>query len=384
MNATTKGGPMDQTLDAIADPVRREVLSILKKRTTRVSTEELATHVVAALTGEPLVDVSREERDRVHVALGHSHLPRLADANLVEWSREDSTVTTTDHAALQSGPVQRLIEVDTDDYERLLRAIRSTRRRIALSIIESVDDIERRDLARRVADREDRRPQTERSDVEDVLVTLHHVHLPKLQDAGLVAYEDETVRYVGHPDLEPELLDVASPESSEDGTAVSDEKGGIRSIEGRENIVARGQSLVEQADDELFLMITTDGLIEKGCLRRLEDAVDRGVDVYLGSQSSDVRDLVRQRFPEVVIWEPQLDWLNLPPEREKVGRLVMADREAVLVGTLGEQDHDGYREMAITGAGADNALVVLLRRLLGDRLDHLDAQSEEFLTQLPL
>jgi hypothetical protein len=129
----------------------------------------------------------------------------------------------------------------------------------------------------------------------------------------------------------------------------------------------------------------TDGLLEPRCLELLEDAVDRGVDAYLGPQSQAVRDLVRREIPGVTIWEPQLDWLNLPPNREKLGRLVFADREAITLGTLGDDADTGVvRDTALTGEGEDNGLVVLMREMLGSRLDHLDRQSEEFLSEVPL
>jgi hypothetical protein len=54
-------------------------------------------------------------------------------------------------------------------------------------------------------------------------------------------------------------------------------------------------------------------------------------------------------------------------------------------GTLGERTADGgYRETAITGEDEDDSLVVLLRQVLGSRLDHLDAQGEDFRSQVPL
>lgn len=86
-----------------------------------------------------------------------------------------------------------------------------------------------------------------------------------------------------------------------------------------------------------------------------------------------------------MIWEPQLDWLDFPPEREKIGRLVFTDREAIMIATFGEMTDAGARaETAITGSGENNALVVLMRELLGSRLDHLDAQTEDVRSQLPL
>jgi hypothetical protein len=115
-------------------------------------------------------------------------------------------------------------------------------------------------------------------------------------------------------------------------------------------------------------MVTTDGLLRPGCVRGLRDALDRGVDVSVGSETSAVRDLVREEVHGVTIWKPQLDWFHLPPQREKLGRLLLADREAVVNGTLGERTADGgYRETAITGEDEDDSPVVLLRQVLGSR-----------------
>lgn len=109
------------------------------------------------------------------------------------------------------------------------------------------------------------------------------------------------------------------------------------------------------------------------------------MDIYLGSQTQEVRDLVREEVPEATIWEPQMDWLNLPSEYEKVGRLVMADREAIMLATFGEETGGVHHtEKALTGSGTDGSLVMLIREMLGFRLDHLDAQSETSLNKSPL
>ncbi|WP_324662991.1 DUF7344 domain-containing protein [Haloarcula sediminis] len=377
---TPRRVPVDDVLACITDRHRRAVLSVLQDRTAPISTEELATTTAATLAGKSLVDVTHEERDRVHVRLHHAHLPKLDDAALVEWDVDDGTVAGADHPAFNVESIRRMLDIDADGADAALRAIQPARRRVALSVIESATDIDREALARRVASRERGMQSAPDSDAADVLVSLVHTHLPSLEQAGLVEVDGETVSYVGHPELDADWLDIGPAVTVQPGREMPD----TWAIEGRDDIVSRGQSLFERADEELFLLITTDGLLDEGCVSRLADALDRGVDVYLGTQSAGVRDLVREELPAVVIWEPQLDWMNLPPEREKVGRLVLADREAVLLGTLGEPIAGGYREMALTGEGPDNTLVTLLRQLLGDRLDHLDAQSEDFLEQLPL
>jgi hypothetical protein len=158
----------------------------------------------------------------------------------------------------------------------------------------------------------------------------------------------------------------------------------VWTLKERENIVSYGQSLCEEADEELFMMFTTTGLLESGCFTRITQAIDQGVDVYLGTCDSTVREFVLENTPEVTLWEPQENWLNLPVEDEKVGRLVFADREAILVGTLGKRDDEGvFEEQAIAGEGAENALVVLMRQMLASQLDQFDEQSDDLKSNLP-
>jgi hypothetical protein len=49
---------------------------------------------------------------------------------------------------------------------------------------------------------------SESQTVADVRATLHHNHLPQLDDAGLVDHDpaDGTVAYQGHPDLPTEWI----------------------------------------------------------------------------------------------------------------------------------------------------------------------------------
>lgn len=376
---------IDNVIESIGHRVSRETLQVLSARTGAIPTDELATHVAAAMAEKDIVDVTREERESIYSALVHSDLPGLVEAGLVEWDVDDQSVATTDHPAYRDRRFQEMLTDQAEDWDVLLRAIQSSQRREILSILDENGSMERRALARlAVAQREGTQPDdVPEQMVESVETQFHHVHIPLLQEAGLVVYDGSVARYAGHPELKPEWLELAPGEFLEDG--LSDENPpDVWTIDGRENVITRGQALFDRADEELFLMFTADGLLEDGCVRRLQDATERGVDVYLGSQTKEVRDLVRREVPEATIWEPQLDWLNLPPNREMLGRLVFSDREAVMIATLGDDEDQQCRETAVTGEGEDNSLVVLLRQLLGSRLDHLDAQSEDFLSEIPL
>lgn len=377
-------GSNHRLIDCVADATRRQVLAVLSDRTSPIDTGELATRVTAAVEGEALVDVTREASGSTHVSLVHAHLPKLSEAGLVQWDPDAETVAPGDHPALDDPAFRRLLDVDADDWDDVLRKLRGARRRLALSVLADAGDLSRRTLARRVVARErDVDPDAVPDEaVDDARIDLYHVHLPGLEQVGLVELDGETVRYVGHPALDPEWLD---RDFVSDGAAVrSEQRADVWTITGREAVAARGREIYERADDELFVLVTADGLLDGESLDELRDAVDRGVDVYVGSQDEAVRERVRQRAPGATVWEPALDWFALPDQRETLSRIAFADREAVMLATITESARDGARETAVTGDGPRNAVVVLMRELLGTRLDALDPQDDDVREALPL
>lgn len=262
------------------------------------------------------------------------------------------------------------------------------------AILSLLDDAARplsvSDLADRLATRDT--PVLRSAEYEDeferVVLSLHHDRLPKLAEAGLVEYDrDENV--VDRRDttaVEAEWLDVDLFDELlarfQSGREPDEETLGV--IEGRQNVIEHGRNLADEADEELFCLYVSDDLLEAECVRRAEAAIDRGVDIHLGSQNPKVRDLTRERLPEATLWEPQLDWMNTASTTPTVGRLVLADREKIMLAILDEPDADDTsQETAMIGEGRANPLVVLARELLGPRLDHLDYQSGDFRSELP-
>lgn len=359
----------------LSNPRTRLVVRTLHEQTGRLPVPDLATLVASTEADVGLDAVTDDQRQAVQTSLHHHHLPKLRAESVV--TIDEGAVALTDDPAT-SGTVRQTFALPLGDEltDTVLDVLASDQRQVVVEILEPDGELAVSELVSTVATR------TGRAESE-IRVTLQHTHLPKLADADIVAFDRDArrVRYNGIPvDLG---RDQTGGDEGDDGGNGGTETGEIRTIHGRELIVTRGQDLFDYAEEELFLMVTTDGLLEPTCIEKLHDAVDRGVDVYLGSQTRAVRDLIRRQAPSVTIWEPQLNWLNLPPSGETLGRLVMADREAVLLGTLGEDD-DVPTERALTGEGPANPLVVLMREMLGRRLDHLDGQSEDVLSQLPL
>jgi len=379
----TTASSLDAAFSCLADGDRRRLLRHLSESAPGTVSREDATDVLAAhVHGKPVEAVSEDERDRVATAVHHSHLPALADAGLVELDEHEDTVRLTDHPALRDSGVVDAIQgaAATGAFlDGLFDALAKGRRRTILDVLShQFGPVRVETLARELeADGRDvTESDVETAAVERTMVGLQHVDLPRLSDAGLIEYDtdDQTVAYAGHPDLTvPWTHSVFEPEFRASLTGETD-PGGIGELEGRERVISFGQSLCDRADEELFCMFTDAGLLENGCLTRLRDAAqERDVDVYLGTCDPVIREYVEENAPEVTLWEPSTDWLNLPVADDRVGRLLMADREAVMLGTLlGERTDDVQEEQAIVGESDSNTLVTMVRQLLGPRLDDID------------
>lgn len=243
-------------------------------------------------------------------------------------------------------------------------------------------------LARRLVDRRAAVVPTDEYEtrVERATLELHHDRLPRLADAGLIEYDPEAnVATRRAPALDASVggdgasveavVEHLRPDRAEDDATGT--------LDGRESIIRYGRRLADEAEEELFCMYVDTDLLEAECIGRAAAALDRGVEMYVGSGNASVRDLTRRSLPRATIWEPQLDWLN-PPSYPRVGRLVLVDRRKLMLAVLEAPPPDGTHpdERAVVAEGADHPLVVLVRELMGSRLDHLDRQSADFRGEL--
>ncbi|WP_222913138.1 ArsR family transcriptional regulator [Natrinema sp. SYSU A 869] len=218
---------------------------------------------------------------------------------------------------------------------------------------------------------------------EQMVISLHHNYLPRLDEAGLIKYDrDENIvtseNYLTS-DAEWMDIDVLDDLLSRFRPGHRTDESTVRRLEGCEEVYDYCRELADRADDELFLIYTSDELLDESCLPHAESAIKRGVELYAGMKGREAREFFRDHLPEATIWDPQMDWMYEQSSYPKVSRLIVADRTKVVVG-LWDEDTDGTKtEIAMIGEGTTNPLVVLTRELLGPRLDHLDYQSDELL-----
>lgn len=171
---------------------------------------ELGANLAAAEQEQTRLDITSEEVDAIQADLVHAHLPKLEDVGLVDWDQSANTVTTTDHPALSDPKFQQMVDTNAPGWEAVLDNLASKRRRVILATLKDADTALTRDeLVQRVVAREYDDTADQQETIDEVLADLHHIHLPKLEQADLIFYDTdtETAMYIGHPALDDEWLD---------------------------------------------------------------------------------------------------------------------------------------------------------------------------------
>lgn len=95
-------------------------------------------------------------------------------------------------------------DLEETEREAVYDAISSTRRRRALQLLVATDhSLTLADLATEIArtEQEPGGPLTE-AQVDQIRITLYHLHIPKLADTGIVTYDPDERRVAMH-DSEP-------------------------------------------------------------------------------------------------------------------------------------------------------------------------------------
>lgn len=110
---------LDEVFSLLADRRRRYALYHLRERAgtgdreVSVGLRDLAREVAAFEQGTDPEQVLEDEYERVYLGLQHNHVPRLADAGVVEYDREQSTVAVVE----VDEPLSACLEL-ARDFER--------------------------------------------------------------------------------------------------------------------------------------------------------------------------------------------------------------------------------------------------------------------------
>lgn len=194
--------------DVLASADRRAVLRIVRDRpSAAISKADLAVELAVDRNGAPPASVGDDARRRALVDCHHRALPALIDAGLLE-ERGADRIAMTDHWVYEDESLMAMVDGRTDatsaEVDALFASLADERRRAVLAALENQPRaISIETLAREVAACEAGvvKRDVPREEVDDVVPSLVHVHLPALCEAGLVDHDRETgtVSGEGHP-----------------------------------------------------------------------------------------------------------------------------------------------------------------------------------------
>ena len=93
----------DLIFDVLKNRRRRYTLHYLKRQARPVELSELAEQVAAWENDKTVAELSANERKSVYTSLYQTHLPKLADAGIVEYNRNRGVVELSGNAAQLEG-----------------------------------------------------------------------------------------------------------------------------------------------------------------------------------------------------------------------------------------------------------------------------------------
>lgn len=152
----------------------------------------------------------------------------------------------------------------------------------------------------------------------------------------------------------------------------------VWSLAGNDAIDSRTLDLVAGAESEIALLVVDELLLSEGLFNRLREAGERDIQIVLGGETESIESHLGAAVPNVTTFETGLDWLTGPRDDHDVAisRILLVDRETLLIGSYYPGSDDTGREQAIYATGLENGVVVLLRRLISSGFSLRDDVTE--------
>jgi sugar-specific transcriptional regulator TrmB len=158
-------------------------------------------------------------------------------------------------------------------------------------------------------------------------------------------------------------LDSVEIVDKDDGTPVQQ----VWAISGRDAVENRANQLIEEASNEVVLVIGDASLLTDDLVACLND-MGNGVDLLIGALTEPLETEIQAAVPEATTFISGLEWLhgdNTTEDETAIGRLLLIDRSTILVSSIMP---DSKEEQAVFGEGFGNGLVVIARRLISQGL----------------
>jgi DNA-binding transcriptional ArsR family regulator len=195
-------GQKEEIFEALSSDRRVEIVNEISESGT-MNIQDLVAEISSVENNKPREKLSDTEIERVRIPLIQTHIPILTHHNIIEYDIETSEISEGkkfDEALSLIQDTYEIIGIDWDAYPELdetalFDLLSSSRRRNIIRILQSEQSpIQFTNLVENVAAKENNVPVSELTskDRKRYYVSLYQTHVPKLEEAGLVDYDQES------------------------------------------------------------------------------------------------------------------------------------------------------------------------------------------------
>ncbi len=136
--------------------------------------------------------------------------------------------------------------------------------------------------------------------------------------------------------------------------------GDVWVMEGLDAVGERLADMVDGADERIVMAVATESLLETDLPAALERAVDRGVDVTVGSPGEPIRQQVGAAAPDATVVETWTWWEEYPVRPHAMTSILLVDDDALFVSS----GTGSNRHRAVWTDSEGTPLVPMMRPLL--------------------
>lgn len=156
------------------------------------------------------------------------------------------------------------------------------------------------------------------------------------------------------------------------------EESGAWAITDQDHVTDRITMLVEDGGNEIYALIADERMLDRQFRDLFSVASERDISVFVEVPSKEVKEKLLAEAPAATVVETELAQTPAKTGKKWLGRMVMVDRESVLLSAVTESSLPGQlEETAIWASGTNHGLVVGLHHLLGARVDNPNIFQQE-------
>lgn len=137
----------------------------------------------------------------------------------------------------------------------------------------------------------------------------------------------------------------------------------VWALTGRTSIEHRTEQLIEDATNEIVLMIGDERILTNSLVNALNN-IGNEITLSIGTLTVDVRDRVEREIQNATTFISGVEWLQadaINTNRYTIGRLLFVDRSTFMLSSITPETGE---EQAILATGLGNGLAVIAERLI--------------------